>query len=177
MSAARIFRPEDLEVPMSNRGDSGGTEIRPALAREYAPADVPVVVIPETAERPPLEERIQRVISLALLVGVLLSAGMVLLGGCLYVARHATTIANYSEFRGTTLEMHRFTGVVRAVLRGSGTGIIQLGFMLLIGVQVVRVVLAGVLFALQRDRIFIGITGVVFLLLMFGIVKGTFCCR
>jgi len=154
-----------------------GTAVGRALTHEDTPVDIPVIVVPEPSVRPPVEDRMQRVISLALLFGVLASAALVVLGGSLYVTRHALGTTNYEAFRGTPSELHTLSGVLAAVFRFSGKGMIQLGLMLLVGVQVVRVFLTGILFALERDRIFVGITGIVFLLLMYGIIKGTFCCR
>ena len=92
---------------------------------------------------PPVEERMQRVISLALLFGVLASAALVVLGGSLYVSRHAMVTTDYAAFRGTPSAMRTFRGVLNAALHLSGTGLIQLGLMLLVGVQVVRVFLTG----------------------------------
>jgi uncharacterized membrane protein len=154
-----------------------GTAVGRALTHEDTPVDSPVIVVPEPSVRPPVEDRMQRVISLALLFGVLASAALVVLGGLLYVSRHALVTTDYAAFRGTPFELRTFSGVMAAVFRLSGKALIQLGLMLLVGVQVVRVFLTGILFALERDRIFVGITGIVFLLLMYGIIKGTFCCR
>lgn len=154
-----------------------GTAVGPALTHEDIPVDIPVIDFPEPSVRPPVEDRMQRVISLALLFGVLASAALVILGGSLYVTRHAMLTTDYAAFRGTPSELRTFRGVLDAALHLSGKGLIQLGLMLLVGVQVVRVFLTGILFALERDRMFVGITGIVFLLLMFGIIKGIFCCR
>jgi uncharacterized membrane protein len=154
-----------------------GTAVVRVLTHEDAPVDIPVIVVPEPSVHPPVEDRMQQVISLALLFGVLASATLVLLGGSLYVSRHAMVTTDYEAFRGTPSELRTFRGVSAAAFRFSGKGMIQLGLMLLVGVQVVRVFLTGMLFALERDRIFVGITGIVFLLLMFGIIKGMFCCR
>jgi uncharacterized membrane protein len=144
----------------------------PALTQQNTPVDLSVIEVPEPSARPPVEERMQRVISLVLLFGVLASAALVVLGGALYVFRHATVTADYAVFRGTPSELRTFRGVMAAAFHFSGRGIIQLGLMLLVGVQVVRVFLTGILFALERDRIFVGISGIVFALLMFGIIKG-----
>jgi len=154
-----------------------GTAVGPALSHEDTPVDIPVIEVPEPSVRPPVEDRMERVISLALLFGVLASAALVMLGGAFYVTRHAMLTTDYEAFRGTPSTLRTFRGVLDAALHLSGKGLIQLGLMLLVGVQVVRVFLTGVLFALERDRIFVGITGIVFLLLMFGIIKGIFCCR
>lgn len=151
--------------------------VGPALTHEATPVDIPVIEVPEPSVRPPVEDRMQRVISMALLFGVLASAALVVLGGSLYVSRHAMVTTDYAVFRGTPSAMRTFRGVMAAALRFSGTGMIQLGLMLLVGVQVVRVFLTGIMFALERDRVFVGITSIVFVLLMFGIIKGIFCCR
>lgn len=154
-----------------------GAAVGRVLTHEDTPVDIPVIVVLEPSVHPPVEDRMQQVISMALLFGVLASAALVLLGGSLYVSRHPMVTTDYEAFRGTPSAMRTFRGVLDAALHLSGTGMIQLGLMLLVGVQVVRVFLTGILFALERDRIFVGITGVVFLLLMFGIIKGMFCCR
>jgi uncharacterized membrane protein len=154
-----------------------GTTVGPALTHQDIAVDIPVIDVPEPSVHPPLEDRMQRVISLALLFGVLASAALVVLGGLFYVSRHAMVTTDYAVFRGTPSELRTFRGVVAAALRLSGKGMIQLGLMLLVGVQVVRVFLTGILFALERDRIFVGISGIVFVLLMFGIIKGILCCH
>jgi uncharacterized membrane protein len=154
-----------------------GTSGAPALTQQDIAADIPVIDVPEPPVRPPVEDRMQRVISLALLFGVLASAALVVLGGVLYVSRHAMVTTDYAAFRGTPSELRTFRGVMAAAWHFSGKGMIQLGLMLLVGVQVVRVFLTGILFALERDRIFVGITGMVFVLLMFGIIKGILCCH
>jgi len=149
-----------------------GPAVGPALTQQNTPVEVVVIDVHDPPIRPPVEERMQRVISLVLLCGVLASAALVVLGGALYVFRHATVTTDYEVFRGTPTELRTFRGVMAAAFRLSGRGMIQLGLMLLVGVQVVRVFLTGILFALERDRIFVGISGIVLALLMFGIIKG-----
>jgi uncharacterized membrane protein len=168
--------PSGEAVDMSKADTYAGMAVGRVLTHEDTPFDIPVIVVLEPAVHPPVEDRMQRVISLALLFGVLASAALVVLGGSLYVSRHAMVTTDYAAFRGTPSAMRTFRGVLDAALHLSGTGLIQLGLMLLVGVQVVRVFLTGILFALERDRIFVGITGIVFVLLMFGIIKGIFFC-
>ena len=112
---------------MSKADTYAGMAVGRALSHEDTPFDIPVIVVPEPAVHPPVEDRMQRVISLALLFGVLASAALVVLGGSLYVSRHAMVTTDYEAFRGTPSAMRTFRGVLDAALHLSGTGLIQLG--------------------------------------------------
>ncbi len=113
--------------------------------------------------------RMEKLIGLVLLVGVLASAGIVLFGGILYMWRHGGTPVHYRIFRGEPSDLRSLEGIWRDFDHGSARGAIQLGLMLLVGVQLVRVALTGILFLLNRDRIFVAITFLVLAMLTYAL--------
>ncbi len=115
-------------------------------------------------------KRMEKLIGWLLLAGVLASALIVVLGGTFYVWRHGSEPVHYRVFRGEPADLRTFEGVWSDVVRGSGRGIIQCGLILLVVVQVVRVGVTGVLFLMNRDRVFVVVSLVVLGLLMYGIV-------
>lgn len=134
-----------------------------AHASAAAPAPAPVLA-------PAIKTRMESVIGMVLLAGVLLSATVVVFGGAIYVWRHGSETVHYRVFRGEPSDLRNLPGIMEDIPKLSGRGIIQFGLMLLVGVQIVRVLLTGVLFALERNGIFAGITGIVLLLLMYGLL-------
>ncbi len=114
--------------------------------------------------------RMERSIGAVLLVGVVASAFVVLFGGAVFVWRHGSVPVHYRIFRGEASDLRTLEGILGDLKAFSGRGIIQLGLMLLVAVQVIRIALAGLLFVLKRDWIFVAITIFVLGLLIFGLV-------
>jgi uncharacterized membrane protein len=113
--------------------------------------------------------RIEQILGIVLLGGVLSSAGFVLTGGAVYVTRHGLDRVHYRVFRGERSDLRSFRGVVSDAREFSGRGIILLGLMLLVAVQVIRVGLTCCLFAWNRDRPFVLISLLVLVMLFYGI--------
>ena len=113
--------------------------------------------------------RMEKLIGVVLLAGVLLSALIVLFGGVVYMWRHGSTPVHYRIFRGEPSDLRSLAGIWKDFEHGSGRGAIQFGLMLLVGVQLVRVVLTGILFLLNRDKVFVVITFLVFTLLTYAL--------
>ncbi len=113
--------------------------------------------------------RMEKLIGVVLLAGVLLSALTVLVGGVVYMWRHGSAPVHYRIFRGEPSDLRSLAGIWKDFEHGSGRGAIQFGLMLLVGVQLVRVVLTGILFLLNRDKVFVVITFLVFTLLTYAL--------
>lgn len=114
--------------------------------------------------------RMEKLIGSVLLIGVLLCAVIVLTGGTVYLWRHGAAHVHYRVFRGEPSDLRTLAGILGDVGSMSGRGIIQMGLMLLVGVQVVRVALTALLFVLSRDRAFAAISVLVLGLLTYGLV-------
>ncbi|MEJ2008235.1 MAG: DUF1634 domain-containing protein [Acidobacteriota bacterium] len=113
--------------------------------------------------------RMEKLIGLVLLAGVLTSAFIVLFGGVLYMWRHGATPVHYRIFRGEPSDLRSLAGIWKDFEHGSARGTIQFGLMLLVGVQVIRVALTGILFLLNRDKVFVVITFLVLAMLTYAL--------
>jgi len=104
-------------------------------------------------------------------IGVTLAACVVLLGGALYLVRHAQDAPAYHTFHGEPAGLRTVTGILSESGRLSGRGIIQLGLLLLIGTPIARVAFAAYGFARQKDWLYVGISTLVLSLLLFGLLS------
>jgi uncharacterized membrane protein len=102
--------------------------------------------------------------------GVLLSAAVVLLGGCIYLSRHAHEPANYRVFLGEPSDFRTIPGVIQSVINGRGRGLIQLGLLLLIATPIARVAFSIVGFAMERDRMYVAFTLIVLAILLYSLL-------
>lgn len=120
------------------------------------------------------DHRTEAVIGGLLRVGVLLAASIVLLGGMVYLVRHGTSIPEYHVFQGEPTDLRTISGILSYALSFHGRGIIQFGLLILIATPVVRVAFSVVAFALERDRLYIGVTLIVLAVLLFSFAGGHF---
>ncbi len=127
--------------------------------------------------------RMELVISHTLLIGVLLSAAVILTGIALFALNHNTGYAPVLPHHLSDLIAYRqdrgpgyFPSSLAAVLSGAAAGkpyaIIGLGILLLIATPVIRVALSVFFFLEQRDRLYVAITLIVFSVLLFGLFGG-----
>ncbi|RIH82852.1 hypothetical protein Mlute_02363 [Meiothermus luteus] len=91
-------------------------------------------------------------------LGVLAAGVVVLVGGLLELASHASQAVDYSVFRGEPVSLRSLMGVLQGAVAAQPKHLIQLGLLLLVLTPVLRVALSVVLFARQRDGVFVGIT-------------------
>lgn len=119
------------------------------------------------------DERVQQVIGKLLRYGVTLAAVVVLAGGALYLLRHGGEPAEYSVFHGEPSELRHVGGILRGAAALDEFSLIQFGLLLLIATPVSRVAFSMVAFALERDRLYVAITGFVFAVLLFSLAGGS----
>ena len=85
------------------------------------------------------DQKIEIIVGQLLRVGVLLSASVVFVGGCIYLARHGGSPVNYGVFQGEPADLRSIVGILRFAAGMHGRGIIQLGLLLLIATPLARV--------------------------------------
>jgi uncharacterized membrane protein len=107
-----------------------------------------------------------RLIGRLLQAGVLISAVVVLAGGCFYLTRHGGERPDQRTFHGEPVELSRPAGIVRTALDGSGRGVIALGLLLLIATPVARVALAAFGFLREGDWLYTAVASVVLVILL-----------
>jgi uncharacterized membrane protein len=115
---------------------------------------------------------IERIVSVILRAGVLISGAVVLAGGIYFLLRHAGERVHYHPFSGQP-SIDRFVSeIVKGAMALRARSIIQFGILLLIATPITRVALSLVGFALERDRTYVVITAIVLATLLFSFIGG-----
>jgi uncharacterized membrane protein len=114
---------------------------------------------------------IQTAIGWVLRTGVMLSVGVVLIGGAIYLYRHGHDITNYSVFKGVP-DFVKLSGIINGIATFRGRAIIQGGIILLIATPIVRVAFSAVGFVLEKDYLYTGITLLVLLIIFISMFSG-----
>jgi uncharacterized membrane protein len=116
------------------------------------------------------DEKLELAIGRTLQTGVLLAAAVVLIGGVLFLIHApAGRRADYSHFNGVAEHLRTPTGIWNGVMHGDAESVIQLGLLLLIATPVVRVMLAGVGFLMERDQLYFWVSGIVLAVLLYSL--------
>jgi uncharacterized membrane protein len=110
-------------------------------------------------------------IGLMLRIGVSVSAVVVFVGGILYLIRERV-LPDYAHFHATADDLRTVHGVLHGVASFDAASVIQLGILLLIATPVARVVLCVVGFARQRDRLYIAVSALVLVILIYSLTSG-----
>jgi len=110
-------------------------------------------------------------IGLMLRIGVTLSAAVVFVGGILFL-RTEKTLPDYAHFHATGKQLGTIIGVIHGVARFDSSSVIQLGILLLIATPVVRVALCVIGFARQRNRLYVGVSALVLVILTYSLFSG-----
>ena len=99
-----------------------------------------------------------------------ISALVVLVGACLYLARYGHAPADYRVFQGEPTDLRNLRGIVRSALQLRSRGIIQLGLLCLIATPVARVAFSIWGFAAEHDRLYMIFTGIVLIVLLYSLL-------
>jgi uncharacterized membrane protein len=118
------------------------------------------------------DERVERILGTLLQTGVIISGIVVLIGGILYAARYGRMPVNYQNFDPERASLRSLREVGRGALHGDGRAIIQCGLLLLIATPVSRVLFSMIAFALEGDRLYVALTTIVFVILLYSLFGG-----
>jgi uncharacterized membrane protein len=116
------------------------------------------------------DQHMETMMGRLLQAGVLLASLVVLIGGALYLKENGHHPTNFRVFLGEPADLRDPIQLFHLLAQGNAAAIIQLGVLLLIATPIARVVLAVVAFALERDRLYILVSLVVLLVLIFGLL-------
>jgi uncharacterized membrane protein len=131
---------------------------QPAIQTHVAPAAVSS------------DQRMANLISLTLRIGVLASAALIILGLVIYAINDGDpeTVDDALGKNGEIAQVRPST-IIDGLADGSPSAFIELGILVLILTPIVRVALTTWLFERQRDWIFVGLAGFVFVVLLLGL--------
>lgn len=113
---------------------------------------------------------INRSVGNLLRIGVLLSLSVSLIGFAKLFYEGFTMPQNYADLELTQDEVFRHFW--KSLLHFEGMGIIQLGILLLIFTPVVRVIFALVGYLKERDYLYVAISGIVLIIIIFSFLMG-----
>lgn len=116
------------------------------------------------------DQRIEIIVGALLRTGVLLAASVVLIGGVLYLVRHGHETINYTTFHGEPEALKSIPAVVEGIVSNHARAIIQFGLLLLIATPIARVVFAAFAFALEKDYMYVVITLIVLVVLLYSLL-------
>jgi uncharacterized membrane protein len=122
------------------------------------------------ADRDWTDRRMEMVIGNLLRFGVGISALVVSFGAVIYLVRHGHSPTDYRVFRGEPSDLRSVGGILRDALALRGTGIIQLGLLLLIATPVARVAFSIFGFAEEHDRLYVVVASIVLLVLAYSLI-------
>ena len=115
------------------------------------------------------EFRMERMIGLLLIGGVMTAASVVIAGGILYLLGHCHDPMDTRSFHGEVSSLRSPAGIVAGAFHGSPRAMIQLGLLLLVATPVARVLFSAIGFAVERDRLYVGVTLVVLAVLVYSL--------
>lgn len=118
------------------------------------------------------DRTIEGVVSVILRSGVLVSGTVVFLGGLLFLARHGQERVEYHTFHAQGASDRLVHHIIAGAFALRARSIIQLGVLLLVATPIARVAFSVVGFALERDRLYVVITSIVLVILLFSLIGG-----
>lgn len=115
-------------------------------------------------------EQVEQIVGNLLRIGVLLSGIVVLIGGTLYLIQQGhEEVPDYTIFDGVPSNLKSPVSIVQEALAGRSLALIQLGLLLLIATPVARVLFTIFAFMVQKDYLYVGITLIVFVVLIYSL--------
>jgi uncharacterized membrane protein len=118
------------------------------------------------------DQRMDQIMAVLLRSGVSLAAGLVFIGGIVYLSRHDLPAINYRVFQGEPQELRTVSGILREAATFHGRGLIQLGLLVLIATPVARVLFSVLAFVYEKDWTYVAITMIVLALLCYSLFGG-----
>ena len=118
------------------------------------------------------DKRVEWIIGNILRTSVLISAGVTVIGGILYLVHYGGSAPSYHVFRGEPAYLRDVYGIFRDLMSFRSKGIIQFGLLLLIATPVARVAFSVVAFIVRKDRVYVIVTCIVLVTLIYSLSGG-----
>lgn len=115
------------------------------------------------------DKQFELIIGDILRAGVVLAAVVILLGGILYLHDCAFAPRHYHVFDRAASSAWNLSGIMTNAGHLNGYAIIQLGLLLLVATPVARVLFSVIVFALQKDAVYVTVTLIVLGILLFSL--------
>jgi uncharacterized membrane protein len=109
---------------------------------------------------------LEKIIGQLLRYGVLISSLVVLAGGIVYLIRHGRQLPPFGKFTGEPDKMREPVPMWKAIIRGEGRPLIQLGLLLLIATPIARIIFSFFGYLVEKDYLYMLITGIVLVVIL-----------
>lgn len=111
-------------------------------------------------------ERMQAAVILLLKLGMGIALGLVSIGGISFLLQHGNDIINYQVFHGASFEVTSVRDILSAASSLTPYALMELGILILIITQIVRIAVVGWYFSKMRDYSF----SIISLLVLVGVI-------
>ncbi|WP_443944621.1 DUF1634 domain-containing protein [Pedobacter sp. AW1-32] len=111
------------------------------------------------------DKDIQLILGTLLRAGVMLSMGIVLIGGVIYLIHNKGLIVDYSVFKPEISNFSSIAAIFKGVLTLRGDAVVQFGILMLIFTPIARIVFALFSFLIERDYLYV-LIGLLILLII-----------
>lgn len=116
------------------------------------------------------DQRVEQIMGSLLRAGVIIAAAIVLVGGIVFLVRHGDEPIDYATFHGQPPAFCSVPGIISQTMTFSGRALIQLGLLALVGTPIARVVFSVYAFGRERDWLYVAITLVVLVVLLYSLL-------
>ncbi len=120
----------------------------------------------------PSDQDLDISVAVVLRIGIILSASVVILGGVLLQNHLFSAVPDYAHFHSGDPGLRSVMGIVQGAVNFTPRSVIQLGLLLLIATPVARVLLCIIGFTRQRNLLYVGVSSLIFAILLFSFFKG-----
>ena len=117
----------------------------------------------------PTDQQFEIFLGKLLRTGVVIAALIVLAGGVWFLSEAHGARREYKTFRGVPAELSNLHGIFHGAVGGQALAVIQLGILVLIATPVARVLFSMLGFGLERDWMYVGVTAIVLVLLLYSL--------
>lgn len=111
-------------------------------------------------------KKVETLMGRVLIIGIAVAGAIVAFGGVMYLLRYGGLPVHYEVYKGEPAGLRTIVGVIGDAVHVSARAIIQVGIVVLVAMQIVRVAFALWLFRTKNDRVFVGIS--LFVLVVLG---------
>jgi uncharacterized membrane protein len=115
------------------------------------------------------DEQVDVIIANLLRTGLILAAGVVMIGAAIFLSRHGHERVFYDVFRGEPRSYREVGNILVEAGRFHGRGFIMAGLLLLIATPIARVAFSVVAFLRQKDYVYVAATIFVLSVLAFSV--------
>ena len=117
-----------------------------------------------------VEKNLRFVVSKILRFGVLTAATITFLGGILFFIQHPESIFEYSTFNSEPARLTEVFTIISEAFLLKSRAVIQFGILVLITTPVLRVLFSLIGFFIEKDWIYVVITGIVIAVLFYSLL-------